>query len=49
MTAEGWLPSEGDVQLRIWLAGVGFNYAITAQAARHVIEDWAPSSGAHWN
>lgn len=40
MTIEGWLPPEGDVHLRIWLAGMVFDYTATAVAVRNFIHDW---------
>ncbi|WP_327098518.1 hypothetical protein OIE68_06810 [Nocardia vinacea] len=40
MTIERWLPSEGDVHLRIWLAGMVFDYTATAVAVRNFIHDW---------
>ncbi|MBU3067791.1 hypothetical protein KO481_40515 [Nocardia sp. NEAU-G5] len=40
MTAAGWFPSEGDVHVRIWLAGVVFDYTAAAAAVRNLIDDW---------
>ncbi|MTE16716.1 hypothetical protein [Nocardia aurantiaca] len=40
MTADEWLPPEGDVHVRIWLAGIVFDYTATAAAARNLIHDW---------
>ncbi|MGW5106065.1 hypothetical protein [Nocardia sp. NPDC004123] len=40
MTAEGWFSPEGDVHVRIWLAGVIFDCAATAAAVRNLIHDW---------
>ncbi|WP_329410469.1 hypothetical protein OG563_47530 [Nocardia vinacea] len=40
MTAEGWFPPEGDVHVRIGLAGMVFDYTATATAVRNVIHDW---------
>ena len=45
MTAEGWLPPEGDLHLRIWVSGVVFDYAVTAAAVRNLIHDWGRK---HW-
>ncbi|MET8424019.1 hypothetical protein [Nocardia sp. NPDC004860] len=45
MTAEEWFSPEGDVHVRIWLAGVVFDYTATAAAVRNLIHDW---SRKHW-
>ncbi|MGW4774993.1 hypothetical protein ACWEO2_44085 [Nocardia sp. NPDC004278] len=45
MVAEAWLPPTGEVHLRIWLAGVVFDYTATAMAARNLIHDWRRK---HW-
>ncbi|WP_433683075.1 hypothetical protein [Nocardia sp. CA-119907] len=45
MTAERWFPTEGDLHLRIWMAGVVFDYAATAAAVRNLIHDWRRK---HW-
>ncbi|MGV9663276.1 hypothetical protein ACWDUL_03300 [Nocardia niigatensis] len=39
-TAEGWLPSEGDMHLRVWLAGVVFDYTAAVAAVHNLIQDW---------
>ncbi|MFE3060408.1 hypothetical protein [Nocardia sp. NPDC059236] len=45
MNAERLFTPEGDVHLRIWLAGVPFDYTATAEAARNLIHDWRRK---HW-
>ncbi|MFF3575047.1 hypothetical protein [Nocardia jiangxiensis] len=45
MTGKGWFPPEGDVHVRIWLAGVVFDYRATAAAVRNLIHDWRRK---HW-
>ncbi|WP_330252746.1 hypothetical protein OG874_42995 [Nocardia sp. NBC_00565] len=45
MSAEGWLPPEGDLHLRIWVSGVVFDYAAAAAAVRNLIHDWRRK---HW-
>lgn len=40
MSAEGWIPQEGDMQLRIWLANVAFDYVASVAAVHNVIHDW---------
>ncbi len=34
-----WIPLDGDVHLRIWLADTPLDYATTATAARHFVDD----------
>ncbi|MFE3052517.1 hypothetical protein [Nocardia sp. NPDC059236] len=45
MTTEGWFPPKGDVHVRIWLAGMAFDYTATAAAVRYLIHDWRKK---HW-
>ncbi|MFE3000702.1 hypothetical protein ACFXG4_37595 [Nocardia sp. NPDC059246] len=45
MTTKGWFPPEGDVHVRIWLAGVVFDYRAAATAVRNLIHDWRRK---HW-
>ncbi|MFJ9370480.1 hypothetical protein ACIRRA_39495 [Nocardia sp. NPDC101769] len=45
MTTERWFLPEGDVHVRIWLAGVVFDYTVTAAAVRNLIHDWRKK---HW-
>ena len=40
MTAEGWLPSEGEVHVRIWLSGAVLDYTATSAVVRNLIDDW---------
>ncbi|MET8877557.1 hypothetical protein [Nocardia sp. NPDC004604] len=40
MNSEQWTPPEGDLHLRIWLAGRGLDYAATAAAVRNLVHDW---------
>ncbi|MET8876373.1 hypothetical protein [Nocardia sp. NPDC004604] len=40
MTAERWFPTEGDLHLRISVAGVVFDYTATAAAVRNLLHDW---------
>ncbi|MEV6338802.1 hypothetical protein AB0M12_29295 [Nocardia vinacea] len=40
MTAEGRFPPEGDLHLRIWMAGVVFDYTAATSAVRNLIHDW---------
>ena len=40
MTAEGWFPPESDLHLRIWMAGVVFDYTVAAAAVHNLIQDW---------
>lgn len=39
MTAGKCHPSEGDVHVRIWLAGEVFDFVATASAARSLLDD----------
>jgi hypothetical protein len=39
MTADEQLRGEADVQVRIWLSGVAFDYAASASAARTLLND----------
>ncbi|MGW5110625.1 hypothetical protein [Nocardia sp. NPDC004123] len=45
MTAKGWFPPEDDVHVRIWLAGMVFDYMAAAPAVRNLIDDWRQQ---HW-
>ncbi|MEV5832693.1 hypothetical protein [Nocardia sp. NPDC052112] len=45
MTVKRWFPPEGDVHVRIWLAGVVFDYSAAAAAVRNLIHDWRRM---HW-
>ncbi|MBF6341200.1 hypothetical protein IU450_35765 [Nocardia abscessus] len=45
MTANGWFPPEGEVHVRIRLAGVVFDYTATTTAVRNLIHDWRRT---HW-
>jgi hypothetical protein len=40
VNTEQWLPLEGDLHLRIWLAGMGLDYIATAEAVRNLVHDW---------
>lgn len=40
MTAEEWFLPEGDVHVRIFLAGLGFDYRATAAAVHNLLLDW---------
>ncbi|WP_216913212.1 hypothetical protein [Nocardia noduli] len=40
MTSPKWPSSRGDVHVRIWLAGVVFDYAAAAAAVQNLIRDW---------
>lgn len=46
MTTRGWFSPEDDVHVRIWLAGVVFDYTATAAAIPNLIHDWAQT---HWS
>ncbi|WP_433732235.1 hypothetical protein ACQP0C_08535 [Nocardia sp. CA-129566] len=45
MTAERWFPTEGDLHLRISMAGMVFDYTAAAVAVRNLIHDWRRR---HW-
>jgi hypothetical protein len=45
MTVDRWLPADGDVHVRIWLADMVFDYSLAVSAVGGVIHDWQRS---HW-
>ncbi|MEU1548345.1 hypothetical protein [Nocardia sp. NPDC005745] len=40
MLDDEWLLSEGDIHVRVWMAGLVFDYAVASTAARRVVRDW---------
>lgn len=39
MTELPWIPHQGDVHVRVWLAGVPLDFTATAAAARNFIRE----------